>query len=71
MPLSAGAGFYHSDAGEDVATVGSASSHIAVANADAGNVGDGVEWAGLQLAELDIQVAGTWFHGISHLNVGQ
>ena len=57
-----GTGLDHGDAGQDVATLGGAASHIAVADPDAGYIGDGVERAGLQLAELDIQVAGTWFH---------
>jgi hypothetical protein len=38
-----------------------------VADAHAGHIGNGVEGAGLQLAELDVQVAGTWFHRFSHL----
>ncbi|MOA45098.1 hypothetical protein D3C78_1674580 [compost metagenome] len=29
----------------------------------AGDVGDGIERAGLQLADRDVQVAGAWFHG--------
>ena len=37
-----------------------------VADDYAGHVGDGVERAGLQLAELNLQVAGTWFHRLSH-----
>ncbi|MOA07866.1 hypothetical protein D3C78_1275920 [compost metagenome] len=57
-----GAGFDHGDAGQDVATIGGAASHIAVADADAGDISDGVEGAGLELAELNVQVAGTWFH---------
>ena len=52
--------------GQDVAAVGGASSHIAVADPYAGYVGDCIEWAGLQLAELDIQVAGTRFHRVFH-----
>jgi hypothetical protein len=38
-----------------------------VADPYAGHIGDGVEGAGLQLAELNVQVAGTWFHRFSHL----
>jgi hypothetical protein len=41
---------------------GTAAAHIAVADAHAGDIGDGIERAGLQLAKLDIEVAGTWFH---------
>jgi hypothetical protein len=40
-----------------------------VADAHAGYIGDGVEGAGLQLTELDVEVAGTWFHGFSHLQI--
>lgn len=57
------------DAGMNVAAVGCSSTHIAVADPYAGHIGDGVKGAGLQLAELDVQVAGTWFHAetLSHV----
>src|SRR5471032_2924987 len=51
----------------DVAAKGAEAAHVAVADAYAGHIGDGIERAGLQLAEADIEVAGTWFHGCSHL----
>ncbi|MNR05571.1 hypothetical protein D3C85_1216100 [compost metagenome] len=54
------------DPGVDVAAFRRAPAHIAVADAHAGYIGDGVERAGLQLAELDVQIAGTKFHGCSH-----
>ncbi|MNL23849.1 hypothetical protein D3C87_1452540 [compost metagenome] len=59
----AGARFDDGDAGEDVAAIGGASSYIAVADPYAGDVGDGIERAGLQLADRDVQVTGAWFHG--------
>ncbi|MOA17655.1 hypothetical protein D3C78_1379190 [compost metagenome] len=63
----AGAWFDDGDTREDVAAVGCASSYITVADSHAGDVGDGIERTGLQLSELDVQVAGAWFHGFSHL----
>ena len=43
---------------QDVAAVGGASSDVAVADPYARYIGNGVERAGLQLAELDVQVGG-------------
>jgi hypothetical protein len=54
--------FDHGDTGADVTSLGTAAAHIAVADAHAGDIGDGIERAGLQLADADIEVAGTWFH---------
>ncbi|MND77256.1 hypothetical protein D3C80_689270 [compost metagenome] len=51
---------------QDVAAVGGASSHIAVTDPNARHIGDGVEGTGLQLAELNIQVTGTWLHRVFH-----
>jgi len=65
----AGARFDHGDTGEDVMTLGTATAHIAMADAHTGDIGDGIERAGLQLAKLDVEVAGTWFHGFIHLRV--
>ncbi|MNL10457.1 hypothetical protein D3C87_1312560 [compost metagenome] len=61
--------FDDGDAGQDVATFVGTTSHIAVADPNAGHVGDGIERAGLQLAKLDVEVAGTWFHRISRLQI--
>jgi hypothetical protein len=69
--LAGGTGprFDHRNAGQNVATLGGATSHIAVADPYAGHVGDSVERAGLQMAEVNVQVTGTWFHWFSHLQM--
>jgi hypothetical protein len=37
-----------------------------VTDPNARHIGDGIEGTGLQLAELNIQVAGTWLHRVFH-----
>jgi hypothetical protein len=58
--------FDNSDTGQDVTAVGGAPSHVAVPDPYAGHIGDGIEGAGLQLAKLNVEVAGTWFHRLFH-----
>ncbi|MNP12482.1 hypothetical protein D3C76_1047140 [compost metagenome] len=62
-----GTGFDHGDAGDDIAALGGATAYIAMTDPHARYVGDRVEGTGLQLAKLDVEIAGTWFHGGSHL----
>lgn len=54
--------FDHRHAGADVPSGAAAAAHIAVADAYAGYISDGVERARMQLTDADVEVAGTRFH---------
>lgn len=55
--------FDQGNAGADVATGAGATAHVAMTDAHTWHIGDGIERAGGELADADVEVSGAWFHG--------